>query len=104
MTQLDLFSILREILADECGCKACWGEHPHPLSADELGGGSVTHSSNPQRSLATRCVKCESIPSNRCVGLIACVSQPPPPSQIVSARFPWEKLSHPHRQASRNSL
>jgi hypothetical protein len=36
MTPLDLFSILREILAEECGCKVCWGQHPHPLSADEL--------------------------------------------------------------------
>jgi hypothetical protein len=36
MTPLDLFSMLREILADECGCKVCWGQHPHPLSADEL--------------------------------------------------------------------
>jgi len=25
MTPLDLFSMLREILADECGCKVCWG-------------------------------------------------------------------------------
>jgi len=36
MTPLDLFSILREILAEECGCKVCRGQHPHPLSADEL--------------------------------------------------------------------
>jgi hypothetical protein len=36
MTPVDLFSMLREILADECGCKVCWGQHPHPLSADEL--------------------------------------------------------------------
>ena len=36
MTPFDLFSILREILAEECGCKVCWGQHPHPLSADEL--------------------------------------------------------------------
>jgi hypothetical protein len=36
MTPLDLFNILREILAEECGCNACWGQHPHPLSADEL--------------------------------------------------------------------
>ena len=38
MTPVDLFSVLREILADECGCKVCWGEHPHPLSAEELAG------------------------------------------------------------------
>jgi hypothetical protein len=36
MTPRDLYSILREILADECGCKVCWGQHPHPLSGDEL--------------------------------------------------------------------
>jgi hypothetical protein len=36
MTPSDLFSLLREILAEECGCKVCWGQHPHPLSADEL--------------------------------------------------------------------
>ena len=36
MTPLDLFSRLREILADECGCNACWGEHPYLLSPDEL--------------------------------------------------------------------
>jgi hypothetical protein len=36
MTPFDLFSLLREILAEECGCKVCWGQHPHPLSADEL--------------------------------------------------------------------
>ncbi len=36
MTPLDLFCMLREILAEECGCKVCWGQHPHPLSADEL--------------------------------------------------------------------
>jgi hypothetical protein len=36
MTPFDLFSILREILAEECGCKVCWGQHPNPLSADEL--------------------------------------------------------------------
>jgi hypothetical protein len=36
MTPFDLFSMLREILAEECGCKVCWGQHPHPLSADEL--------------------------------------------------------------------
>ena len=36
MTPLDLFSILREILANECGCRVCWGQHPDPLSADEL--------------------------------------------------------------------
>jgi hypothetical protein len=36
MTPFDLFSLVRENLADECGCKVCWGQHPHPLSADEL--------------------------------------------------------------------
>jgi hypothetical protein len=36
MTPFDLFSMLREILAEECGCKVCWGQHPHPLSPDEL--------------------------------------------------------------------
>jgi hypothetical protein len=36
MTPHDLLSMLREILAEECGCKVCWGQHPHPLSADEL--------------------------------------------------------------------
>ena len=36
MTPLELFNRLREILAEECGCRACWGQHPQPLSADEL--------------------------------------------------------------------
>ncbi len=36
MTPFDLFSMLREILAEECGCKVCWGQHPNPLSANEL--------------------------------------------------------------------
>jgi hypothetical protein len=36
MTPFDLLSMLREILAEECGCKVCWGQHPHPLNADEL--------------------------------------------------------------------
>jgi hypothetical protein len=36
MTPFDLFSMLREILAEECGCKVCWAQHPHPLSPDEL--------------------------------------------------------------------
>jgi len=36
MTPFNLFSMLREMLAEECGCKVCWGQHPHALSADEL--------------------------------------------------------------------
>jgi len=36
LTPFDLFNMLREILADECGCKVCWGQHAHPLRADEL--------------------------------------------------------------------
>jgi hypothetical protein len=36
MTPLELFNRLREILAEGCGCRACWGQHPQPLSEDEL--------------------------------------------------------------------
>ena len=36
MTPFNLFSMLREILAEECGCKVRWRQYPHPLSADEL--------------------------------------------------------------------
>jgi hypothetical protein len=36
MTPHDFLIRLREILSDECRCKACWAEHPHPLSSDEI--------------------------------------------------------------------
>ena len=36
MTPLELFNILREVIADESGCHACWEQHPQPLSGIEL--------------------------------------------------------------------
>jgi len=36
MTPIDLFHLVRKILAEECGCGATWEQHPQPLKAAEL--------------------------------------------------------------------
>ena len=36
MTPLQLYYILREILVEECGCRASWEQHRQPLGAAEL--------------------------------------------------------------------
>ena len=36
MTPLELINILREVVAEECGCNASWEQHPEPLSRDEM--------------------------------------------------------------------